>query len=248
MKVDARLRQVALVARELEPVVERLQHELGLDNPYRDPGVGTFGLENAVFAAGDTFLEIVSPVQPDTTAGRYLDRRGGDSGYMAIFQVPDIAEARQRIADLGVRVVWKADFPDVAGTHLHPKDMLGAIVSIDWANPPGSWPGAGPMWTGAEPPHPPGGITGLTVEVARPRETAERWAAVLGVTETASTRHPDEMNVPLDCGRQTLRFAPLGSRGADGITGVTLAATTEREIEVGGVRFTVVPVEEKGRG
>ncbi len=88
---------------------------------------GSFGLQNAVFTAGDTFVEVVSPVREGTTAGRYLERRGGDTGYMAIFQV--------------------------AGTHLRPRDVPGAIVSIDWADPPGSWRWAGPAWTGAAAPH-----------------------------------------------------------------------------------------------
>ena len=34
-----------------------------------------FGLRNAVFALGDTFLEVVCPQRPDTAAGRLLDRR-----------------------------------------------------------------------------------------------------------------------------------------------------------------------------
>src|SRR5437867_2360968 len=74
----ARLRQVALVARALEPVAAALQAEFQLGDPYRDSGVAEFGLENVVFAVGDTFLEVVSPVADGTTAGRYLDRRGGD--------------------------------------------------------------------------------------------------------------------------------------------------------------------------
>ena len=39
--------------------------------------MGQFGLTNAVFTVGDTFVEVVAPAQPDTTAGRYLERRGG---------------------------------------------------------------------------------------------------------------------------------------------------------------------------
>ena len=31
---------------------------------------------------GDTFLEVVSPIDPKATAERYLARRGGDGGYM----------------------------------------------------------------------------------------------------------------------------------------------------------------------
>ena len=38
-----RLRQIAFVAHQLEPVVDDLHAVLGLDVAYRDPGVATFG-------------------------------------------------------------------------------------------------------------------------------------------------------------------------------------------------------------
>ena len=79
---------------------QQLRSELGLGEPFADPGVGAFGLHNAVYAIGDTFLEVVSPTQPDTTAGRYLDRHG-DGGYMVIFQLADLDAARERAAAMG---------------------------------------------------------------------------------------------------------------------------------------------------
>ena len=59
-----RLRQAVVAASELDPVVERLRAELGLGEPFSDPAVAFFGLRNAVFALGDSFLEVVSPVAP----------------------------------------------------------------------------------------------------------------------------------------------------------------------------------------
>ena len=59
-----RLRQAVLAARELT-VADRLRDELGLAEPFADPGVWNFGLQNAVFALGDTFLEVVSPFRDD---------------------------------------------------------------------------------------------------------------------------------------------------------------------------------------
>ena len=142
-----RLRQVALVARDLEPTVDSLSKTLGVDVCYRDPGVAEFGLVNALFTAiGDTFLEVVSPQQEGTTAGRLLSKHGGDYGYMVIMQLSDLEEARARLDGLGVRVVWKADLRDAAGTHLHPKDVGGAILSLDWMATPETWKWAGPEW------------------------------------------------------------------------------------------------------
>lgn len=226
-----RLRQVALVARELKPVADRLQLELGLPEAYRDPGVESFGLENAVFAVGDTFLEVVAPVRDGTTAGRYLDKRGGDGGYMAIFQFADLAPARARLDGLGVRVVWKADRPDIAGTHLHPKDVPGAIVSLDWAEPPESWRWAGPAWTGGAPDHRAEGITGITVEVVDPEGAAARWGAVLGVEPTGST---------VRLGEQVLAFHATDA-SAEGIGEIEIggqdATTTTTTFDIGGIRI-----------
>ena len=157
-----------------------LRSELGLGEPFADPGVGAFGLHNAVYAIGDTFLEVVSPTQPDTTAGRYLDRRG-DGGYMVIFQLADLDAARERAAAMGMRVVWQLDLPDISGTHLHPADTRGAIVSLDRADPPGSWRWGGPDWTEREGTGAPGRLRGVTIAVNDPVATAERWGELLGV-------------------------------------------------------------------
>src|SRR5271155_763987 len=98
-----RLRQAVLVAAELELVASALQAALGLGEPFRDPGVGEFGLANTVFALGDCFIEVVSPTRAGTAAGRYLERHEGDApsgasggGYMAIFDLEDLEGARLR--------------------------------------------------------------------------------------------------------------------------------------------------------
>lgn len=172
-----RLRQAVLAARHLGPVVERLRAELGLGEPFADPAVGYFGLENAVFAIGDTFLEVVSPVQPNTSAGRLLERRDGDCGYMAMFQVEDVAVARRRARDRGVREVFEVEFDDITEAHLHPADMRGAIVSISQPRPPESWRWGGPDWRERSVS---GRVAGVTVAVADPAATRERWADVVG--------------------------------------------------------------------
>jgi hypothetical protein len=235
-----RLRQVALVARDCARVSGELREAFGWAPPFHDPGVGRFGLANAVFAVGDSFVEVVAPVQPGTTAGRYLERRGGDGGYMAIFQVPDLAQARRRIAGLGVRVVWTADLPDIAGTHLHPRDVPGAIVSVDWAQPPESWRWAGPSWTGRAPEHAPGGVTGLTIEVSDPPAAAARWAEVLGIPAPDAGSSPGAV-VELPESGQRIRFVPARAGHGEGITAVTIAGLPVKAgggpWMIGGVRF-----------
>lgn len=249
MLAGPRLRQVALVAADCAGTAGQLREAFGWPEPFHDPGVGRFGLTNAVFAAGDTFVEVVAPVRPGTAAGRYLETRGGDSGYMAIFQMPDLALARRRVAAAGVRVVWSADLADIAGTHLHPKDVPGAIVSLDWADPPESWRWAGPDWTGRAPAHAGGGVSGLTIEVADPARAAARWADVLGLTATddRASGNSASNEIHLEHARQDLRFMPVASGAGEGITEVRLTCERERApVQISGVWFVSVALAPGG--
>jgi hypothetical protein len=176
-----RLRQVALVAADIDAACARIEDELGLHDPFRDPGVAEFGLTNAVYEIGDTFLEVVSPAVEGTTAGRYLERRGSDAGYMALFQVADTERTRRRATAMGMRIVWQADLPDISGTHLHPQDVRGAIVSFDTPAVPASWRWAGPRWIEGTPAdaHATPRLAGLVVRVLDVPAATLAWSGIL---------------------------------------------------------------------
>jgi hypothetical protein len=229
-----RLRQIALVAEKLEPVVADLCAVLDVEVCFRDPGVGEFGLVNALMPIGDTFLEVVSPKQPDTTAGRLLTRRGGDGGYMVILQTGDLRRARERASEHGVRVVWETAFPDIETIHLHPRDIGGAIVSLDQPRPPGSWRWGGPDWRRHVRPQTVSRIAGATLAARDPEQMAARWADVLDLPR----RSPAEL--ALDAGE--LRFVPADARG-EGLHGIrietrdrarVLRAARERGLDASG--------------
>jgi len=233
-----RLRQAVLVARDLEPLVAELRETLELQEPFRDPGVGEFGLANAVFALGDCFLEVVSPTRPDTAGGRYLERHGGDGGYMVIFDLEDLQGARDRAAARGIRVVWQIDLPDISGTHLHPGDMRGAIVSIDRSEPYGTWRWGGPAWTGSIGSGAAARLRGITIADPEPEAIADRWAQVLGVP-LADAAGP---LLALDGGE--VRFRHSEGAADSGLTEIALglppALRAGRDsVALGGVRMTL---------
>jgi hypothetical protein len=60
---------------------------LGTEVVFVDPGVAEFGLKNFLISIGGDIIEVVAPVQPGTTAGRLLDKRG-DGGYMVRNEPP----------------------------------------------------------------------------------------------------------------------------------------------------------------
>jgi catechol 2,3-dioxygenase-like lactoylglutathione lyase family enzyme len=210
-----RLRQIAFAATDLPAAEEALRDALGVRLCHRDPGVAVFGLRNALFPVGDQFLEIVSPVGDATAAGRLLARRGGDCGYMVLLQVDDLGPVERRLAAAGVRIVFDAAADGIRGLHLHPKDVPGAIVSVDAADDPAEWPWAGPDWRAHVDPTTVTAITGMDVAVDDPAAAAAIWGDVLGIDPDGSTLHLDDA---------TIRF--VGRDGGDagpGITAVDLA-------------------------
>lgn len=229
-----RLRQVVLAAHDLPATTADIESALGVSEPFRDPGVGHFGLANAVYAVGDTFLEVVSPTQPDTAAGRYLDRRGGDSGYMVMFELEDEPAVRKVLDLLEIRTVHDMTYDDIVDLHLHPKDVPGAIVALDITKPVGSWRWGGPAWEGAIPRHAPGGIAGLTVAAVDPQAVATKWAAVLGIDVTTDA---DGYVLALPSG-QRIDVVPTDDPAREGIVGCTVDGTLDPPQTIGGVRFT----------
>src|ERR1051325_3826482 len=174
-----RLRQVALVARDVEAVLGDLHAALGIDVAYRDPGVATFGLQNAVLPVGNQFIEVVSPTREGTAGGRQLERLGGDGGYMVICHTDEHEQVRSRVADLGVRTAIDAEDHGYRIMQLHPSDTGGSFLEIDFQpggeDPAAPWMPAGRDWQAARRVDVVDGITAVEVQSRDADNTAARW-------------------------------------------------------------------------
>lgn len=178
-----RLRQIAFVAKELDPVAEDISDVLGLEVCFNDPGVGKFGLHNALWPIAGNFIEVVAPTRDGTTAGRYLDRRQGDGGYMLLFDCDDADAHRARLEAMGVRKVWTSPETDVVANHFHPADIPGCIVSIDTMLPRGDWhqemapwKWAGPNWKPHVRTDRTQALTAVEIQADNHEAVARRWA------------------------------------------------------------------------
>ena len=196
-----RLRQIALVAHSLDQAITDISEALDVDVIYRDPGVGFFGLHNALFCIGDQFLEVVSPIQEGTTAGRLLDKLGGDGGYMALYEVDDLDARIDHVKSLGIRTVWEGTGDAIRGRHLHPRDTGGTLVSLDQPDIAGEWAWGGPQCKSRRASSAVSAIDSFTVSVPDPDFSHTHWTQ-LGINEA-------------------VRFVPCGEQ-PEGLTEVTM--------------------------
>lgn len=220
-----RLRQLVLVAESLEPVGPLLRDILDLGEPYSDPGVGHFGLENFVFVVGDQFLEIIAPREPGTTAERYLNRFG-PGGYMVIVQVPDLAAARSRADRLGMRSVWNGTRIEgderIEGLHFHPKDSGDTILSLDEVHPRGGWPWGGASWHEQVRTERVEGLRFGKLRHAEPRAQAERWRRLLGGDHDSADRPGDAGGTVRLGPDEFVEFEPLAEERTSGLDEIGL--------------------------
>lgn len=226
-----RLRQIALVGADLAAAKAEITQVLGLGADYLDKGVRKFGLVNAVWPVGDTFLEVVSPAEPGTTAGRLMDKRGGDGGYMVILQVDDGLAARARAVGLGVRLVEQAEFKGVVMTHFHPRDVGGAILSVDQMTPPERWEWGGPDWESNVRTEVSTGIVGAELQGPDPEAMATRWGEVLGRPVEFTG---EGWRIALDGGE--LRFVEAKDGRGEGLGAFDVAVRDPAAVRAGAAR------------
>ena len=174
-----RLRQIAVAVTDLEGAQADAEAIFGASHPHEDPGVARYNLRNAVYRLEDTFLELLTPLTKGTTVGRLLAKQGGDCGYMVILQTDRIDEARSRAEEAGVRVVDQLDRNGCGFTHLHPRDVGGILLSIDYMSRWDQWEWGGPDWKSH--PAPDCSIVAVEMHGPEPELMARRWSRILGL-------------------------------------------------------------------
>ncbi len=77
-------------------------------------------------------VELLEPTGPDTTVGRFLERRGSGLHHVA-FRVPDLPEALSRLQGQGVELIDREPRTGARGhqvAFLHPRSTGGILVEL----------------------------------------------------------------------------------------------------------------------
>jgi methylmalonyl-CoA/ethylmalonyl-CoA epimerase len=100
---------------------------LALERTVPDQGVKVVKL-----ASGESFVECLEPLAPDTPVGRFLAKKGGGLHHIC-FAVPDIAAALAEMRRKGVRLIDEKPRIGAAGlpiAFLHPDSCDGVLVEL----------------------------------------------------------------------------------------------------------------------
>ncbi|WP_038058371.1 methylmalonyl-CoA epimerase [Thermus amyloliquefaciens] len=126
-----RLHHVGIAVEDLEAAKARYRL-LGFA-PVAEGEVAAQGVRVAMLrGAGETLLELLAPLGPDTPVGRFLEKRGPGLHHLA-FATPRIQEELARLKAEGARLIDEVPRPGFGGhrvAFLHPSFGLGVLWEL----------------------------------------------------------------------------------------------------------------------
>ena len=127
----AEIDHVGIAVHDLEAAVELYAGVLGAEPVHRER-MDTEGAEEALFRVGQSYVQLIAPIGPETPVGRFLQRRGEGVHHVG-YRVPDVAAAIAVLRARGVRLVDEEPRPGSRGTTVafaHPKGFGGVLVEL----------------------------------------------------------------------------------------------------------------------
>jgi len=122
---------VAIAVHDLEAAIAYYRDTFGADVTHREV-VEADGVEEALLAVADSYIQLLTPVRDDSPVARSLATRGEGLHHVG-YRVQDCAAALARVKAEGHRVIDEAPRPGSRGTtvaFVHPKSSFGTLIEL----------------------------------------------------------------------------------------------------------------------
>lgn len=122
---------VAIAVRDLDAAVAWYQEAFGATVAHREV-VERDGVEEALLAVADSFVQLLTPTRPDSPVAKYLDTKGEGLHHVG-YRVADCGAALDAARAAGARAIDEAPRPGSRGTtvaFLHPKSSFGTLIEL----------------------------------------------------------------------------------------------------------------------
>ena len=122
---------VGIAVEDLEASVHAYERLLGVAPAHRER-VAEQGVDEVLFAAGSSYIQLLGALAPDTPVGRSLASRGPGVHHIA-YRVEDIEAALAHLRDAGARLIDETPRPGSRNTliaFVHPRTMGGVLVEL----------------------------------------------------------------------------------------------------------------------
>ena len=122
---------IGVAVEDLDAAVALYQDGLGMTLVHRET-VEEQGVEAVLLDVGDSHVELLQPLGPETAVGRFLARRGPGLHHVA-YRVADVESALRQLADAGLRLIDEHPRQGIRNSRVafvHPTGTGGVLTEI----------------------------------------------------------------------------------------------------------------------
>ena len=126
-----KIEHVAVAVSDLDAAVALYRDVWGLEVEHRER-VEDQGVEEALVKIGESYIQLLGATGPDTTVGKFLERRGEGLHHIA-YEVDDLEATLAELKEKGVPLIDEAPRKGGRGhmvAFVHPKGNRGLLVEL----------------------------------------------------------------------------------------------------------------------
>ena len=126
-----RVDHVGIAVSDLDAAIEFYRTTFGVEFTYRHT-VEEQGVEEAMGRVGESWIQLLRPLGPDTPVGKFIAARGEGVHHVG-YGVEDINEAIEQCRKEGLRMIDESPRPGSRGAEIafiHPKSVGGVLTEL----------------------------------------------------------------------------------------------------------------------
>ena len=126
-----RIDHIGVAVEDLDDAIRLYGDRLGMPVQHREI-VEEQGVEAVLLGVGDSHVELLRPLGPDTAVGKFLERSGPGLHHVA-YGTDDIDSALDAVRGAGLRLIDEQPRTGIRGSRvafLHPKSTGGVLTEL----------------------------------------------------------------------------------------------------------------------
>ncbi len=126
-----RIDHIGVAVEDLDEAIALYGDRLGMPLQHRET-VEEQGVEAVLLGVGDSHVELLRPLGPDTAVGKFLERSGPGLHHVA-YGTDDIDSALDAVRGAGLRLIDERPRTGIRGSRvafLHPKSTGGVLTEL----------------------------------------------------------------------------------------------------------------------
>jgi len=126
-----RVDHVGIAVRDLDTAIAFYSSAFGAELAHRET-VEPQGVEEAMFRVGESWIQLLRPLGPDTPVGKYIEKRGEGVHHVG-YGVSDLKAVLEHLKAAGLQLIDAQPRPGSRGTmvaFVHPRSVGGVLVEL----------------------------------------------------------------------------------------------------------------------